>query len=105
MFTAVFSRGGWHGVGKRLGMAMTWVNKSFSAGRVSLQSLNPQDEPKVELNYFDDQRDFTRLKDGLALHHRSVRYARRFARRRARRSARGYRSGRAMRAPSISRIS
>jgi 5-(hydroxymethyl)furfural/furfural oxidase len=65
MFTAVFSRGGWHGVGKRLGMAMTWVNKSFSAGRVSLQSLNPQDEPKVELNYFDDQRDFTRLKDGM----------------------------------------
>jgi 5-(hydroxymethyl)furfural/furfural oxidase len=65
MFTAIFSRGGWHGVGKRLGMAMTWVNKSFSAGRVTLQSLNPQDEPKVELNYFDDQRDFTRLKDGL----------------------------------------
>ena len=65
MFTAVFSRGGWHGVGKRLGMAMTWVNKSYSAGRVSLQSLNPQDEPKVELNYFDDQRDFTRLKDGM----------------------------------------
>jgi 5-(hydroxymethyl)furfural/furfural oxidase len=65
MFTAVFSRGGWHGVGKRLGMAMTWVNKSYSAGRVSLQSLNPQDEPKVELNYFDDQRDLSRLKNGL----------------------------------------
>jgi 5-(hydroxymethyl)furfural/furfural oxidase len=32
MFTAVFSRGGWHGVGKRLGMAMTWVNKSYSSG-------------------------------------------------------------------------
>jgi 5-(hydroxymethyl)furfural/furfural oxidase len=65
MFTAVFGRGGWHGVGKRLGMAMTWVNKSFSAGRVSLQSLNPQDEPRVELNYFDDQRDFARLKNGM----------------------------------------
>jgi 5-(hydroxymethyl)furfural/furfural oxidase len=65
MFTAVFSRGGWHGVGKRLGMAMTWVNKSYSAGRVSLQSLNPHDEPKVELNYFDDQRDLSRLKSGL----------------------------------------
>ena len=65
MFTAVFSRGGWHGVGKRLGMAMTWVNKSFSAGRVSLQSTNWQDEPKVELNYFDDQRDLARLKNGM----------------------------------------
>ncbi|HEV8015239.1 MAG TPA: GMC family oxidoreductase N-terminal domain-containing protein [Stellaceae bacterium] len=65
MFTAVFSRGGWHGVGRRLGMAMTWVNKSFSAGRVSLQTTNPQDEPKVELNYFDDQRDLARLKNGM----------------------------------------
>ncbi|HVA14174.1 MAG TPA: GMC family oxidoreductase N-terminal domain-containing protein [Stellaceae bacterium] len=65
MFTAVFGRGGWHGVGRRLGMAMTWVNKSYSAGRVSLQSTNWQDEPKVELNYFDDQRDLARLKSGL----------------------------------------
>jgi 5-(hydroxymethyl)furfural/furfural oxidase len=65
MFTAVFGRGGWHSVGRRLGMAMTWVNKSFSAGRVSLETTNWQDEPKVELNYFDDQRDFARLKNGL----------------------------------------
>lgn len=65
MFTAVFCRGGWHGVGRRLGMAMTWVNKSFSAGRVSLHSTNWRDEPKVELNYFDDRRDLARLKDGL----------------------------------------
>ena len=64
MFTAVFCRGGWHGLGRRLGMAMTWVNKSYSAGRVSLQSTNWQDEPKVELNYLDDQRDLTRLKNG-----------------------------------------
>jgi len=65
MFTAVFCRGGWHGVGRRLGMAVTWVNKSFSAGRVSLQSTNPHDEPKVELNFFDDQRDLTRLMSGM----------------------------------------
>jgi 5-(hydroxymethyl)furfural/furfural oxidase len=65
MFTAVFCRGGWHGVGRRLGMAMTWVNKSFSAGRVTLQSRDWQDEPKVELNYFDDQRDLVRLKNGM----------------------------------------
>jgi 5-(hydroxymethyl)furfural/furfural oxidase len=65
MFTSLFSRGGWHGVGRRLGLAMTWVNKSFSAGRVSLQSTNWSDEPKVELNFFDDQRDLVRLKEGL----------------------------------------
>jgi 5-(hydroxymethyl)furfural/furfural oxidase len=65
MFTAVFCRGGWHGVGRRLGMAVTWVNKSYSAGRVTLQTTNPQDEPKVELNFFDDQRDLVRLKSGM----------------------------------------
>lgn len=64
MFTSVFCRGGWHGVGRRLGMIVTWVNKSFSAGRVSLQSTRWQDEPKVELNFFDDQRDLARLKNG-----------------------------------------
>jgi 5-(hydroxymethyl)furfural/furfural oxidase len=65
MFTSVFCRGGWHGVGRRLGMTMTWVNKAYSAGRVTLQSTNAQDEPKIELNYFDDQRDLSRLKVGL----------------------------------------
>ena len=65
MFTAVFCRGGWHGVGRRLGMIVTWVNKSFSAGRVSLQSTDWREEPKVELNFFDDQRDLTRLKGGM----------------------------------------
>lgn len=65
MFTAVFCRGGWHGVGRRLGMIVTWVNKSFSAGRVSLQSTAWREEPKVELNFFDDQRDLTRLMSGM----------------------------------------
>jgi 5-(hydroxymethyl)furfural/furfural oxidase len=65
MYTAVFNRGGWHGVGRRLGMAMTWVNKTYSAGRVSLQSTDWRAEPKVELNYFDDQRDLLRLMNGL----------------------------------------
>src|SRR5665213_288643 len=65
MFTSVFCRGGWHGVGRRLGMTMTWVNKAYSAGRVTLQGTNAQDEPKIELNYFDDQRDLSRLKIGL----------------------------------------
>ncbi len=65
MFTAVFCRGGWHGVGRRLGTAMTWVNKAYSAGRISLQSTDWRAEPKVELNYFDDQRDLRRLMSGL----------------------------------------
>jgi len=65
MFTSVFCRSGWHGVGRRLGTAMTWVNKAYSAGRVTLQSTDWRDEPKIELNYFDDQRDLRRLMAGL----------------------------------------
>jgi 5-(hydroxymethyl)furfural/furfural oxidase len=61
LYTGVYSRSGWHGVGYRLGSAVTWVNKPFSAGRVSLQSAAWSDEPKVELNYFDDYRDLARL--------------------------------------------
>jgi 5-(hydroxymethyl)furfural/furfural oxidase len=65
MFTSVFCRTGWHGVGRRLGTAMTWVNKAYSAGRVSLTSTDWREEPKVELNYFDDLRDLRRLMAGL----------------------------------------
>ncbi len=65
MFTSVFCRTGWHGVGRRLGTAMTWVNKAYSAGRISLQSTDWRTEPKVELNYFDDLRDLRRLMAGL----------------------------------------
>ena len=61
LYTGLYSRAGWHGVGRRLGAAVTWVNKPFSAGRVSLQTARWEDEPKVELNYFDDYRDLTRL--------------------------------------------
>ena len=44
---------------------MTWVNKAYSAGRVSLTSTDWREEPKVELNYFDDLRDLRRLMAGL----------------------------------------
>jgi len=72
MYAAVFCRSGWHGVGRRVGMIMTWVNKSFSAGRVSLKTLDPHDEPQVELNLCDDERDITRLKPACASSPRST---------------------------------
>jgi 5-(hydroxymethyl)furfural/furfural oxidase len=46
-------------------MMATWENKSFSSGRVSLQSTDWREEPKVELNFFDDRRDLTRLLNGI----------------------------------------
>jgi 5-(hydroxymethyl)furfural/furfural oxidase len=65
MFAAVFCRAGWHGVGRRVGMIMTWVNKSYSAGHVSLKTTDWRDEPQVELNLCEDERDITRLKNGM----------------------------------------
>lgn len=65
MYAAVFCRSGWHGVGRRIGMIMTWVNKSFSMGKVSLKTTDWRAEPQVELNLCDDPRDIARLKAGL----------------------------------------
>jgi 5-(hydroxymethyl)furfural/furfural oxidase len=65
MYAAVFCRSGWHPVGWRLGGIMTWVNKSFSTGRVSLKSTDWREEPKVELNLCEDPRDIRRLLAGV----------------------------------------
>jgi 5-(hydroxymethyl)furfural/furfural oxidase len=65
MFSAVFCRSGWHPVGWRLGGIMTWVNKSYSTGRVSLKTTNWRDEPKMELNLCEDPRDIRRLMAGV----------------------------------------
>lgn len=65
MYSAVFCRSGWHPVGWRMGGIMTWVNKSYSTGRVSLKSTDWQDEPKMELNLCEDARDIQRLMAGV----------------------------------------
>jgi 5-(hydroxymethyl)furfural/furfural oxidase len=65
MYASVFSKAAWHGVGRRLGMIMTWVNKAYSAGRVSLRSGDWCEEPMVELNLCQDARDRERLISGM----------------------------------------
>lgn len=65
LYVAVFGRAGWHGVTRRLGMTVVWLNKVHSVGRVSLASPHPKDEPAVELNLCADPRDMERLKAGM----------------------------------------
>jgi 5-(hydroxymethyl)furfural/furfural oxidase len=65
MYASVFSRASWHGVGARLGMIMTWVNKAYSVGRVSLRSPRMEHEPQVHLNLCGDPRDLARLAAGM----------------------------------------
>ncbi len=62
MHGAILSRSGWHSIGKRLGTIYFWVNKSYSRGRLTLRSANPDDEPRVDFNLLSDRRDLDRLK-------------------------------------------
>ena len=65
MYMVALSKTGWHPVGKQIGSLVTWVNKPFSRGSVSLVSPSPDIEPQVEFALLSDKRDLVRLKDGL----------------------------------------
>ncbi len=57
----------WHSIGKQFGALIAWVNKSYSRGRVRLDSTNPNGAPDIDLNLLSDQRDLVRLTDALHL--------------------------------------
>ncbi len=46
---------------------MTWINKAYSRGHVSLANPSPSAEPHVEFNLLSDYRDVERLKVGMRL--------------------------------------
>jgi 5-(hydroxymethyl)furfural/furfural oxidase len=66
MHGAILSRSGWHSIGYRLGTMFFWVNKSYSRGRVTLTTSDPQQEPDVRFDMLSDHRDLQRLKQALA---------------------------------------
>ena len=65
MHGAILSRSAWHSIGYRLGTLFFWVNKSYSRGRVTLNSSDPALAPNVEFNMLSDPRDLARLKQAL----------------------------------------
>jgi 5-(hydroxymethyl)furfural/furfural oxidase len=65
MYVATTGRAAWHALGGRLGAYFLWCNRPFSRGRVSLNSLSPEEPPDVELNLLSDERDAVRLADGV----------------------------------------
>ncbi|AMV48281.1 GMC family oxidoreductase [Paraburkholderia caribensis] len=67
MHLAIIARSGWHSVGRRVGTLLTWVNKSYSRGSVSLGSPSARDEPSVDFNLLSDPRDLERLKMAVRL--------------------------------------
>lgn len=64
MYMNSHDRSAWHAIGKRLGLMMMWVNRSFSTGQVTLTSTDPSASPDVDFNMCSDPRDMARLIDG-----------------------------------------
>ncbi len=58
---AVLCKTGWHPVGRQIGSLVTWVNRPFSRGRVTLGVPAPEAEPRVEFALLADARDARRL--------------------------------------------
>ena len=66
MHTSFMARSGWHAVGRRVGSLFTWVNRSYSRGRVRLAE-EPGAPPHVDFRMLSDPRDLARLMQGFRL--------------------------------------
>ena len=64
MHAAFIGRSGWHSIGQRIGTLFIWLNKPFSRGRMTIESVDPRAEPMVDFNLLADDRDLTRLMYG-----------------------------------------
>ena len=64
MYMNSHDKSAWHAIGARIGLMMMWVNRSFSTGSITLNSLDPMASPDVDFNMCSDPRDMARLIDG-----------------------------------------
>jgi 5-(hydroxymethyl)furfural/furfural oxidase len=67
MYINAHDQAAWHAIGKRLGLMMMWVNRSFSTGAITLRSADPSVRPDIDFNMCSDPRDLQRLMDGVRL--------------------------------------
>ncbi|CAH1678646.1 5-(hydroxymethyl)furfural oxidase [Hyphomicrobiales bacterium] len=65
MYMVAVSKSAWHPLGKRLGSLVSWVNKPFSRGAVTLQPEKDQLKRQVAFELLSDRRDLTRLMDAM----------------------------------------
>lgn len=70
---AIVAKSAWHGVGKRLGTLLVWLNKSQSRGTVRLRGPDPDAVPEVDFRLLSDPSDRRRLIAGLRLAARTLR--------------------------------
>jgi 5-(hydroxymethyl)furfural/furfural oxidase len=65
MYAVAYNRGAWHPVGWRIGGFLTWINKVWSRGTVGLGSADADQEPVVQFNLLEDERDLVRMRDAV----------------------------------------
>lgn len=65
MYMTSSARAGWHALGSMLALHFLWVNQPHSVGSLKLASPAPETPPLVDLNLLADERDLTRLADGV----------------------------------------
>lgn len=54
----------WHALGRHMAMVGPVLMRPASRGEVSLDRKDPQGSPSVAFNFFEDERDLQRMKDG-----------------------------------------
>lgn len=67
MYLIPSNKAQWHAIGKRLGMMMLWVNRSFSTGEVKLTAREHAAPLDIDFNMCSDARDLERLMIGVRL--------------------------------------
>lgn len=67
MYIIPANKAQWHEIGSRIGLIMMWVNRSFSTGRVRLQSADVRSSLDIDFNMLSDERDVVRLVKGVRL--------------------------------------
>lgn len=61
MYITASARGGWHALGKRLGLYFLWCNRPYSSGSLTLAVPDPKTYPVADLNLLSDPRDLARM--------------------------------------------
>lgn len=61
MYITASARGGWHGLGTRLGLYFVWCNRPYSSGSLTLATPDPRTYPVVDFNLLSDPRDLERM--------------------------------------------
>jgi 5-(hydroxymethyl)furfural/furfural oxidase len=65
MYITSSARAGWHALGALLALHFLWCNHPYSSGSLTLSSPDPDVYPSIDLNLLSDERDLTRLADGV----------------------------------------